>query len=148
MQVKMLIDKKYKSMEIHVCNDEKNASVIQMVKDIEGFVNIRLPGTDTRGEKVMLNPQEIIRFYAQNQKVMAQDAKGVYSVQKKLYELEQLLDTMDLFRISKSEIINLRKVRSLDINMAGTIKVILIDGTETYTSRRNVTRLKKKLGLK
>ena len=148
MQVKMLIDKKYKSMEIHVCNDEKNASVIQMVKDIEGFVNIRLPGTDERGEKVMLNPQEIIRFYAQNQKVMAQDTKGVYSVQKKLYELEEILDTMDLFRISKSEIINLRKVRSLDINMVGTIKVILIDGTETYTSRRNVTRLKKKLGLK
>lgn len=147
MQVKMLIDKKYKNMEIHVCNGERNDSVIQMVRDIEGFVNIRLTGTDERGEKVMLNPQEIIRFYAQNQKVMAQDAKGVYSVQKKLYELEEILDTMDLFRISKSEIINLKKVRSLDINMVGTIRVILADGTETYTSRRNVTRLKKKLGL-
>lgn len=148
MQVKTLIDKKYKNMEIHVCNYQKDDSVIQMAKDIEGFVNIRLTGTDAKGEKVMLNPHEIIRFYAQNQKVMAQDATGIYSVPKKLYELEETLDTMDLFRISKSEIINLRKVRSLDINMAGTIRVILIDGTETYTSRRNVTRLKKKLGLK
>lgn len=148
MQVKMLIDKRYKNMEIHVCNDEQNPSVMKMVNDISNFVNIRIPGTDERGEKVMLWPNEIIRIYARDQKVIAQDTKGTYRISQKLYELEEKLSDMQFFRISKSEIINLRKVRSLDINMVGTIKVILMDGTETYTSRRNVMQLKKKLGLK
>ena len=38
-------------------------------------------------------------------------------------------------------------LKKLDMDMVGTIKVILTDGTETYTSRRNVTNLKKKLGI-
>lgn len=147
MQVKVLIDKIYTNMEIHVCNQEKNQDVIQMANAISGFVNDKLVGTDEKGDKVMLRPQEIIRFYAQNQKVMAQDEKGIYSVHEKLYELEEILSEKSFIRISKSEIVNLRKIKKLDMNMVGTIKVILTDGTETYTSRRNVTNLKKKLGL-
>lgn len=147
MQIKVLIDKIYKDMEIHVCNNEMNSDVKEMANAISGFVNDRIIGTDEKGDKVMLRPQEIIRFYAQNQKVMAQDEKGIYSVHEKLYELEELLSEKSFIRISKSEIVNLRKIKKLDMNMVGTIKVILTDGTETFTSRRNVTNLKKKLGL-
>lgn len=45
----------------------------------------------------------------------------------------------------KKEIINIRKIERVDMNMAGTIKVIMRDGTQTFTSRRNVTRLKEAL---
>lgn len=147
MQVKVLIDKIYTNMEIHVCNNEMDSDVTEMVNVISGLANERLVGTDERGDKVILKPQEIIRFYAQKQKVMAQDEKGTYSIHKKLYELENSLDNMRFIRISKSEIVNLREIKKLDMDMVGTIKVILSDGTETYTSRRNVTNLKKKLGL-
>ena len=147
MQVKVLIDKMYQDMEIHVCNDEMNSEVTGLANAISGFVNKRLVGTDEKGNKVMLRPQEIIRFYAQGQKVLAQDEKEIYSIHEKLYELEKMLDGMKFIRISKSEIVNLKKVKKLDMNMVGTIKVILSDGTETYTSRRNVMNLKKKLGI-
>lgn len=147
MQVKVLIDKIYTNMEIHVCNNEMDSDVTEMVNVISGLANERLVGTDERGDKVILKSQEIIRFYAQKQKVMAQDEKGTYSIHEKLYELENSLDNMRFIRISKSEIVNLREIKKLDMDMVGTIKVILSDGTETYTSRRNVTNLKKKLGL-
>ena len=96
----------------------------------------------------MLPLKDVLRFYTENQKVMVQDAAGVYSVQEKLYELEERLDATQFFRISKSEIVNLKKIKRLDMSLTGTIKVILSDGTETYTSRRNVTRLKQCLGIK
>lgn len=147
MQVKIVISEEYKNMEIHVCNDEMNPEVKQVAGSISGFVNDKVVGTDEKGNKVMLKPHEIIRFYARNQKVMAQDEKGNYSIGEKLYELEKNLDNTKFMRISKSEIVNLKKIKRLDMNMVGTIKVILCDGTETYTSRRNVTNLKKKLGL-
>lgn len=148
MRVRARIDKAYETLEIQVCNKELNQQVKQLVEDISSFVNEGINGTDFRGEKVLLPIRDILRFYTENQKVMVQDVRGVYSTQEKLYELEDRLDAGQFFRISKSEIVNLKKIRRLDMSVTGTIKVILSDGTETYTSRRNVTRLKQCLGIK
>ena len=148
MRVRAKIDKSFKTPEIQICNKELTPQVRQLVEDVYAFVNEGIAGTDARGEKVMLPLREVLRFYTENQKVMVQDAKGIYSTQEKLYELEERLDPGQFFRISKSEIVNLKKIRRLDMSITGTIKVILTDGTETYTSRRNVTRLKQCLGMK
>ena len=148
MQVKARIDKKYESLEIQICHNELTPQVKQLVEDVSAFVNEGITGTDFRGEKVILPVRDISRFYAEKQKVMAQDEKGVYSIQEKLYELEERLDKGQFFRISKAEIVNLKKIKRLDMSITGTIKVILSDGTETYTSRRNVTKLKQCLGIK
>lgn len=147
MEVKPIIEKQYERMEIHVCNHTLTKTVEALVEDISGMVNANEVGTDARGEKVLLNLKDMVRFYAENQKVMAQDEKGVYSIHPKLYELEEKLDKRLFMRISKSEIVNLQKISRLDMNVAGTIKIIMKDGTESYTSRRNVSRLKKQLGM-
>lgn len=148
MKVKARIDDRYEVPEIHVCHRELTPQVKRLVEEISAFVNEGITGTDTRGEKVLLPLPEILRFYVENEKVMVQDAKGIYSVREKLYELEERLEGNGFFRISKSEIVNLKKIRRLDMSVTGTIKVILCDGTETYTSRRNVTKLKQCLGIK
>ena len=148
MRVRARIDKSLDTVEIQVCSNELTPQVKALVEDISAFVNEGISGTDFRGEKVMLPLRDILRFYTENQKVIAQDAAGFYSIQEKLYELEEHLDVGQFFRISKSEIVNLKKIKRLDLSITGTIKVILTDGTETYTSRRNVTRLKQCLGIK
>lgn len=148
MKVRARIDKSFDAVEIQVCNHELNPQVKQLVEDISAFVNEGITGTDFRGEKIIIPTREILRIYTESQRVMVQDAKGIYSTQEKLYELENRLDEEQFFRISKSEIVNLKKIRRLDMSITGTIKVILSDGTETYTSRRNVTRLKQILGMK
>lgn len=148
MKVRARVDKVYEALEIQVCNNELTQQVKQLVEDISSFVNEGIAGTDFRGEKVMVPMRDILRFYTENQKVMVQDGKGTYSTQEKLYELEKRLDEGQFFRISKSEIVNLKKIRRLDMSVTGTIKVILSDGTEAYTSRRNVTKLKQCLGIK
>lgn len=148
MKVRARIDKSFDAVEIQVCNHELNPQVKQLVEDISAFVNEGITGTDFRGEKIIIPTREILRIYTENQRVMVQDAKGIYSTQEKLYELENRLDEEQFFRISKSEIVNLKKIRRLDMSITGTIKVILSDGTETYTSRRNVTKLKQILGMK
>ena len=148
MKVRARIDKSFEVSEIQVCNNELTPQVQQLVEDISAFVNVGIACTDFRGEKIMLPTRDILRFYTENQKVMVQDAKGIYSTQEKLYELEGRLDEGQFFRISKSEIVNLKKIKRLDLSITGTIKVVLSDGTETYTSRRNVTKLKQILGIK
>lgn len=148
MRVRARIDKGIEALEIQICNNELTPQVKQLVEDISAFVNEGIAVTDFRGEKIMLPTRDILRIYTENQRVMVQDAKGIYNTPEKLYELEGRLDEGQFFRISKSEIVNLKKIKRLDLNITGTIKVILSDGTETYTSRRNVTKLKQILGIK
>ena len=147
MQVKTLIHKEYEEMEIHVCNYEKTQQVIDVAKQIERMFNLTFTGTDEKGVRI-IKAENVIRFYSQNQKVYAQDNISDAGISFKLYELEEKLDEKQFFRISKSEIVNLKKIKRLDMSVSGTIKVIFSDDTFSYTSRRNVSRLKQALGYK
>ena len=122
--------------------DEVNA-VIQMLSETEpkfitGFRE------DTAA---VLDEKDILRIYAANGKVFAVLPSGEYTLRLRLYEVEERLKQQYFVRISNSEIINLRKVKSFDLSITGTICVVLSDGSKTYASRRYVTKLKGVLGL-
>ncbi len=68
-------------------------------------------------------------------------------MRQRLYELEERLDGTMFVRISNSEIINLKKVRKLDLSLTGTIRVLMTDGAATYVSRRYVKKIKQVLGI-
>jgi Response regulator of the LytR/AlgR family len=145
MQIKTLIDKKYSETEIHVCKDDLDDEVKYVVTELHNMFDESLTGTDERGNKRVLRPLDIVSFYAQGQRVFAIDDTEKYSVSSKLYELEEKYGVSGFVRISKSEIVNFRKIKSLDMSLTGTIKVIMKNGYETYTSRRNVAKIKEML---
>ena len=147
MQVKAIIHEKYTETEIHVCDHEVSQELQKLMEDISSFVNPGLPVQRQNGDKMVLHEKDVISFFSQGQKVFARTEDETYVVARKLYELEQDLSEALFFRISKSEIINLKRIQKLDMSLSGTIKVVMKDGSETYTSRRNVARLKKILGL-
>ena len=70
----------------------------------------------------------------------------LYQVRLRLYELEERLDNR-FVRISNSEIVNLKKVKSLDLSFVGTICMELSNREVSYISRRYVSKMKKILGL-
>lgn len=142
MKIKARIHEAFEQMEIHVCNYEMNQQVTELMDDLNRMFGGQLIGIDEKGNKCILSKGKISRFYTEGTKVYARNENEVYAIPQKLYELEQQLENCGFLRISKSEIINIRKIERVDMNMAGTIKVIMRDGTQTFTSRRNVTRLK------
>ena len=90
---------------------------------------------------------EILRIYAERQKVYAETADGVYQLRQRLYTLEEELDKGQFLRISNSEIVNSAAIRRLDISLTGTIGVELRGGIRTYASRRYVKKIKEFLEL-
>ena len=100
-----------------------------------------------RGRAVPLAAEDILRCYGEEKGVKCQTPGGVYDLKERLYELEGRLDRHTFVRISHSEIINLRKVRGLDLSLAGSIRIRLEGDVETFVSRRYVTRMKRVLGL-
>lgn len=98
-------------------------------------------------EAVLLDPAEILRFYGEDKEVRAQTAEEVYTVRLRLYELEERLDRRVFVRVSHSEIVNWKRVRALDLGLAGTIRVTLDGGLTVYVSRRYVKKIKEVLRL-
>lgn len=145
MQIKSVIHEKFHNLEIHVCNDEMNDEVKDVIDKLHTFFDASISATDELGNRCMINPSEVISFYSEGQRVMAMDAKKRYVVSQKLYELEESYQNLCFVRISKSELVNYKMIKSLDMSLSGTIKVIMKNGYETYTSRRNVTKIKELL---
>ena len=145
MKIRSEIKEQYKEIEIHVCNDEMNDEVKNVMGSLHTFFDSSISATDEVGNKCMISPMEVYSFYSEGQRVIAMDKDKKYTIQKKLYELEEEFGSLNFVRISKSEIVNYKKIKSLDMSLSGTIKVVMKNGYETYTSRRNVSKIKQLL---
>lgn len=146
MQVKLWIQERFQEMEIRVCYHEQNAQVEETARRIHELLQFSVQVQDENGIRI-LPVADIIRIYAENQRLRVQSKAGLFYSQQKLYELEEQLSKSQFVRISRSEMVNIRCISKLDMDLTGTIKVILSDGTQTYTSRRCIPQLKQALGI-
>lgn len=97
-----------------------------------------------RGE-VLLEAWEIIRIYTQKRRVLLDSNRGTFQLRCRLYELEEQLGEA-FVRISNAELVNRDCIQSLDFSLAGTIRLSLKGGIESYVSRRYVARIRKIFG--
>lgn len=146
MQIELNIDPSCAQPKIIIqaaaLTDEVNAIMQKLSEDVPQLI------TGTRDGKLeILEPAALIRVYAGAGKVFAVTKNGEYTLRLRLYELENRLNPHQFVRISNSEIINLKMVESLDLNLAGTICVRLKTGLTTYVSRRYLRKLKEILGI-
>lgn len=146
MKVEVKIESAFQEPKVIILTDRMTDEVNDIVRKLTETVPQMIAGFQDEILKV-LDQGEIIRVYARNGKVFASTNDGEYSLRARLYELEERLDRNSFVRISNSEIINLRKVKAFDLNLAGTILVSLLDGTVTYVSRRYVSKIKQVLGV-
>lgn len=148
MKLHINIDKSITESEILITTDQMTEEVNRIVD----FIN-RIEETGTmlsgirNGRVELLDQEKLIRIYAENGMVYARTDRDSYQLKLRLYELEERLDSSLFVRISNSEIVNLKKVKSLDLSFTGTICMELTNGEVSYVSRRYVARIKKLLGL-
>lgn len=145
MDIKTEINDKYRKIELHVCNNELNDDVKAIVCDLHEMYDMSLSVADSKGNRLLIKPGEIISVYAEGQKVKILGCDDTYTIQKKLYELEAELGESRFVRISKSELVNIKKIKKLDLSMTGTIRLVMKNDYETFVSRRNVTKIKERL---
>ena len=146
MEIEIKIDGNYKEPKIIILTEKMSDEISLLVKKITEDIPQMIAGFQNDQLRV-LEQDEIFRIYTANNKVFARTNDGEYSLRLRLYELEERLEKNDFVRISNSEIINIRKVKTFDLSFAGTICVKLIDGTVTYVSRRYVPKIKQILGI-
>jgi len=148
MKLNINIDAGAKEPEITITTSHMTEDVNRVVDFVSRLDDAPTIISGIREDKVeLLDPEVIVKIYAEDSKVFAQTEKGSYQIRLRLYEAEERLDNSKFVRISNSEIVNLKKVKSLDLSFVGTICMELSNGEVSYVSRRYVSKIKKVLGL-
>ena len=143
MKFKIFIDKNHEE-EVIIYAHEKS----DLIKEIEELVcenNFDIIGfSDKEGMKLNLN--EVYCFIVENNKLYAMCEKEKYFLKTRLYKIEENLSE-NFVKINQSCIANIRKIKKFDASISGTLTVTFKNNYVDYVSRRNVKKVKERLGI-
>lgn len=147
VRVRLEIDPSCQETEIVIRTCQKSKEAEEIIRAVERCVgNEYPPVTAYKGDTLVLVTQnDIFRVYTESRKLIVCTGNDRYESRQPLKELEEQLDEGHFVRISRFEIINLRKVSGFDFSNTGTIRVIFTDGSETWVARRYVQAAQKTL---
>ena len=99
------------------------------------------------GNTYNVSLEEILYIESVDKKTFLYTTGHVFQTDKRLYELEELLDDKTFFRCSKSVIVNLNRITKLRPEVTRNILATLTNGEVIVISRRYVRALKELIGL-
>ena len=115
---------------------------------LEVFGNSESPITALLNEEdlIILQPKDIYMVRVENGDTIIYGEQKKYRSRKRLYELGQQLGKQ-FMQISKSTLINLSYMDSIEPGFSGTLLLKLKNGSKDYVSRKYLPEFKKYLGL-
>lgn len=100
------------------------------------------------GKTYFLEPEQLELVRTEGREIVCyDDQKNRYVLGRPLYELEQMLDPY-FARISKSAIVNLRRISHVKAGLNGTMELVTKTGLKDYISRSFRKSFKERLGLR
>jgi DNA-binding LytR/AlgR family response regulator len=144
--LEIVLDEQAKVPRLVIYTAELSDEVRRLAERLKAKGGGRLLGY-REDDVVLLEQDEVLGFFTQGQTVQARVKGGAVRVKQRIYELEELLRGTPFIRVSNSEIVNFKHVKSFEFSMAGTIGLRLSDGSYSYVSRRNVKAIKEYLGI-
>ena len=119
-------------------------AVTEEVREIAAFVKSRqgsLTGVkDSRQYEIAVS--DIYYFESVDGKTFLYAKDQVYETSYRIYELESMLRPKNFLRVSKSMLLNLMKIRSIQSALNGRFAAVLLSGEEVIISRSYVKGLK------
>ena len=122
--------------------DEQVEALMARVADpLSSLLTVR----DEADAVVTLPEERIVTISVDNKKLRIAADDGIYWMKMSMQDAEAMLNPSWFLRISRYEIVNLRKVQQFDFSISGTLRIDLEDGTETWASRRFIPAIKRRL---
>ena len=147
VDIEIQIDPECHDPVILIRTDQKTQRVEDIVHAIETCADSGYPmiaGYRDSGME-LLSQRDIIRVYVEARKVRICTGDGVYDSRRTLSWLETMLNADRFVRISRFEIVNIRKIARFDFDIAGTVQIVFDDGSVTWAARRYVRAIQQAL---
>ncbi len=98
-------------------------------------------------EWCFVNLLDVLYFESVDNCTFLYTKDDVMKIKQRLYELEIILSNKDFIRTSKSQIININKVKSLRPEINRTILVTMCNGEQLFISRKYVPAIRSLLSI-
>ena len=144
MKIKLVVDKGILENEIIIKCNQNDLEINKIINYIENLEKEKITFYKKETE-YYIDLEEIIFFETSLNSISAHTINDEYNVKLKLYELEKQLPR-NFIRISKSTIVNINKIYSIDKNITSS-STIKLNNTykQIYASRRYYSALKERL---
>ena len=137
-------DKTLDKIEIIVRAAEKDAQVTALLESLSKDEPVKLTVLDSGNRASVIDEKDIVFVAAEGKLVRVVTTEGIYKAKQSLQSIESIL-SRSFLRVSRFEVINLKKVRKYDFTLVGTLRVEFDNGMETWASRRYIPLIKERL---
>lgn len=103
-------------------------------------------GTNENGEKFIFSINDITAIISSNNKTYIIVDNNKYLVKLRLYQYEELYKNL-LIKLNQSCLANIKKIKKFKCSIGGSILVIFKDDYNDYISRRELKKVKERLGI-
>lgn len=109
MKVEIRISKDYEEDLAIIKTSKMTQEIEDAIDYLENIARSDVIAVRKKDHIAVLNPDEIYMIKSENKKIKVYTENKEYDINRRLYELENSLDD-DFIRISKSTIVNIRKI--------------------------------------
>ena len=135
------LEEEYTEIHVREITDE-----ITRISDFLQSKDQVITGTDEYERIVVIAESDIVSLHAEKKRCRIYTDTANYSCRKRLYEIENMLGR-DYMRISKSIIVNLHKIESVEAVFNGMLLLRMKNGSKEYVSRTYLPKMKEYLGI-
>lgn len=148
MKVECKISAEYKEPYAVLHINKMTETVAEIISMLEKEHAASLTLAAAKDKKTyFIKPEDISLIRTEGRNIVCYDRQGNrYSLDKPLYELENMLDIY-FIRISKSAIVNINQIHHAEASFNGTMELVMKNGTTDYISRSFRKNFKERLGL-
>ena len=144
VDIEVVIDESCTDPRVTIHTNARSERVDNIIEAVEKAAESDFPMIPcSDGDNVeLISQRDIIRVFTEGRKILIRTEEKVYTVNRTLSGIEEVLNSDRFLRISQSEIINLYKVKCFDINTVGTIGIVFENGERTWVARSRVKAIK------
>ncbi|WP_105096564.1 LytTR family DNA-binding domain-containing protein [Streptococcus suis] len=147
MKVKLAISPEILEDLVTIEAQAMSEQITQLVAYVQNLDKQTSRLTVKKGEQVyLLEHEEIVRLYLEDRLLQVETVENVYTSNLRLYQVKEDLPA-NFLQISQSEIIHIKQLDHLKLTSNGLVKLVMKNGSVTYSSRRYLKSIKERLGL-
>ncbi|HFI0622225.1 TPA: LytTR family DNA-binding domain-containing protein [Streptococcus suis] len=147
MKVKLAISPEILEDLVTIEAQAMSEQVSHLMTYIQNLDKQRSSLTVKKGEQVYLvEHDEIVRLYLEDRLLQVETVEDSFTSNLRLYQVKEDLPA-NFLQISQSEIIHIKQLDHLKLTANGLVKLVMKNGSVTYSSRRYLKVIKERLGL-
>jgi DNA-binding LytR/AlgR family response regulator len=146
MKVNLFVSRDIDEPHADIHTNELTDNVAKAISILESDESSGMVAVKKGSDIALLEMDEIFMFRVEEKQVKVYDENSEYLIKKPLYQVEETLSS-DFVRISKSTIVNLRKIERVAPSLKGMMFIELRNGLKDNISRKYLPEFKQALDL-